>query len=67
MSTITEIEEAIERLPESQVAELAQWLEARRARRATALPVNAWLIAARGVARPGVTTAEVMYQTRGDE
>lgn len=67
MSTITEIEEAIERLPEPQVAELAQWLEAHRARRATPRPVNTWLNSARGVARPGVTTAEVMHQTRGDE
>ena len=67
MSTITEIEQAIERLSSPQVDELAQWLEAHRARRATALPVDTWLNRARGAARPDVTTAEVMSLTRGDE
>ena len=67
MSTITEIEQAIERLPSPQVDELAQWLEAHRSRRATALPVDTWLNRARGAARPDVTTADVMSLTRGDE
>jgi hypothetical protein len=67
MSTIAEIEAAIEHLPASQVEELANWLEAHRARRAAPLPADAWLTRARGAARRGVTTAEVMALTRGDE
>ena len=67
MSTIGEIETAIENLPAPQVEELAAWLEAYRARRAAPLPADTWLKQARGAARPGVTTAEVMTLTRGDE
>lgn len=67
MSTIGEIETAIENLPVPQVEELAIWLEAYRARRAAPLPAETWLKQARGAARPGVTTAEVMGLTRGDE
>ena len=67
MSTIAEIEAAIEHLPAPQVEELANWLELHRARRAAPLPADAWLTRARGAARPGVTTAEVMALTRGDE
>ena len=43
MSTIAEIETAIECLTTSQVEELAIWLEALRARRASALAAEAWL------------------------
>ena len=67
MSTIAEIERAIEKLPRQQVEELAIWLEAHRARRAATPPAEAWLKRARGAARPGVTTAEVMALTRSDE
>ena len=67
MSTITEIESAIEQLPVPQVDELAIWLEAHRARRMVSLPAETWLKRARGAARPDVTTAEVMALTRGDE
>ena len=67
MSTIGEIETAIERLPAPQVDELAVWLEAHRARRAAALAAEAWLKRARGAARPDVTTADVMALTRGEE
>jgi hypothetical protein len=67
MSTIAEIEAAIEHLPAPQVDELAIWLEAHRARRAAPPPADDWLTRARGAARPGVTTAEVMALTRGDE
>jgi hypothetical protein len=66
MSTIAEIERAIEHLPASQVEELAVWLEAFRARWAEPAPADAWLTGARGAARAGVTTAEVMALTRGD-
>lgn len=67
MSTITEIEAAIENLPAPQVDELAGWLETLRLRRATPAPVESWLESARGAAAPGVTTADVMALTRDDE
>ena len=67
MSTIAEIETAIERLPAPQVDELAVWLEAHRARRVAALAAEAWLKPARGAAIPDVTTADVMALTRGEE
>lgn len=67
MSTIAEIETAIERLPAAQVEELAIWLEAYRARGAAPLAAEAWLERARGAALPDVTTADVMTLTRGEE
>ena len=67
MSTIDEIESAIERLPTLQVDELALWLEAHRARRVMALDAESWLQRARGAALAGVTTATVMALTRGEE
>lgn len=67
MNTIPEIESAIERLPAPQVAELAAWLERLRVRRAMQPPVESWLERARGAARSGVTTADVMAMTRGEE
>lgn len=67
MSTIAEIESAIERLPAEDVEALAVWLEARR-KRGVAKPVaETWLKQARGAARPGVSTTDVMALTRGDE
>ena len=50
MSTISEIEQAIEQLSAPQVDELTQWLEAHRARRATELLVEASLNRARSFA-----------------
>ncbi|MGE0610293.1 MAG: hypothetical protein AB7O62_24605 [Pirellulales bacterium] len=67
MSSITDIEAAIEQLPPSEVEQLALWLERFRARRTAAVPISAWLASARGTARPGVTTAGVMALTRGEE
>lgn len=67
MSTVAEIETAIEHLPAAQVEELAIWLEAYRARRAAPPPAEAWLKRARGAARPDVTTADVMALTRSEE
>ena len=66
MNTVVEIETAIERLPALQLAELAAWLEQLRVRRAVPPPAEAWLERARGAARSGVTTAEVMALTRGE-
>ena len=71
MTTIAEIEKAIEQLPTRQVDELAEWLQAYRARTlATQPPDNAiecWLNQARGAAIPGITTVAVMALTRGEE
>ena len=50
-----------------EVEELALWLEAYRARGTAPLAAETWLKQARGAARPGVATAEVMALTRGDE
>lgn len=66
MSTIVEIENAIEKLPTPQVDELVGWLETLRVRRATLPPVESWLERARGAAALGVTTAGVMALTRGE-
>jgi hypothetical protein len=67
MSTIAEIETAVEHLPTPQVDELAVWLEAHRARREASLAAEAWLERARGAALPDVSTANVMAVTRGEE
>ena len=67
MSSIAEIEHAIENLPAPQVDELAGWLAALRAKRTTAPPLESWLQYARGAARPGETTAKIMGLTRGEE
>jgi hypothetical protein len=66
MSTIAEIETAIEKLPTPQVDQLARWLEAFRMRRATPPSVETWLEKARG-AVSGVTTAKAMALTRGED
>lgn len=66
MSTITEIEAAIEKLPAPQVDELATWLEQFRLRRPPPPSAERWLERARGAAMPGVTTEEVMKLTRGE-
>jgi len=48
MSTITEIESAIEQLPAQQVDELAAWLDRHRAARAAPTQLERWLMQARG-------------------
>jgi hypothetical protein len=67
MSTIKEIEAAIERLADPEVEELRSWMEGFRARRSAPAPVEQWLERARGVGRPGVTTAQILSLTRGEE
>jgi len=67
VSTIAEIEAAIEKLPVRQVEQLAEWLKRYLTRRATPPPVENWLARAGGAARPGATTAQVMALTRGEE
>jgi len=66
MSTITEIEAAIEKLPKAQVEELAAWLDAILYRRTTPPAVERWLEHARGAAQAGTTSAAIMQLTRGD-
>jgi hypothetical protein len=66
MSSVAEIEKAIEKLPTQQVDELAGWLEVLRVNRAKASPVEEWLQRARGAARPGETTEKIMALTRGE-
>ena len=67
MSSIAEIERAIEKLPAPALEELAGWLETLRTKRITALPVDSWLQQARGIAIPGVNTKDVMALSRGEE
>ena len=67
MSSVAEIEDAIENLPTHQVDELARWLETLRARRASSPSVENWLTKARGVALKNTTTAQVMNLTRAEE
>ena len=67
MSTVAEIEAAIEKLSGPQIDEIARWLEALRARHTAPLPVEPWLASARGAATTGATTAGIMALTRGEE
>ena len=68
MSTLGEIEAAIEHLPARQVEELAVWLDQRRSVTRIEPPsAEAWLERARGAATPGVTTDAVMALTRGEK
>ena len=67
MSTLAEIEKAIEALPARDVETLAAWLDRRRLRSDAALPVEEWLERARGTAAPGVTTQGILALTRAEE
>ena len=70
MSTIEEIESAIAQLPTPQVERLAVWLEKHRAERdvkGTKIAVEDRLSWARGAAKPGVTTDQIMQLTRGED
>lgn len=67
MSTLREIEAAIEQLPEHQVDELCSWLRELRGRQISPVSVEQWLQRARGVGGPGVTTEQVLAVTRGEE
>ncbi|MEO6392482.1 MAG: hypothetical protein ABIP75_11560 [Pyrinomonadaceae bacterium] len=67
MSSITEIEAAIEKLPPPQIDELAVWIDELRIRRAVPPHVEDWLDGARGAATAGLTTEQVLALTRGEE
>jgi hypothetical protein len=71
MHTLVEIEAAIERLPEPDVAELSRWLRQKRSGGQAKAPaaggeVSRWLGRARGGAKPGVTTEQVLALTRDE-
>ena len=67
MSSIAEIEAAIEKLPAPQVDELAAWLEAWRVQRRRAAMVESWLQRARGVTISNITTFGVLTLTRSEQ
>ena len=67
MSSVAEIEAAIEKLPISQVDQLASWLEDFCRRRTSPPSLESWLQRARGAAINGVETQEIMRFTRGEE
>jgi len=75
MSTLAEIENAIETLPAPQVEELARWLEQCRLRKAAAFttesdrtrPLPDWLQRSIGTATTGLSTDEILRETRGED
>jgi hypothetical protein len=68
MSTLQEIEEAIEKLPPEQWLEIRRWME----HRAPIQPIGKqgdfdhWLAASTGIAKGRLTTDERMRETRGE-
>ena len=67
MSSVAEIEAAIEKLPARQVNQLATWFESFRQRRPNASTVQNWLNSARGKAKPGSETLQIQKLTRSEE
>jgi cytochrome c553 len=66
MSAIAEIEAAIERLPDQDLEQLAQWVETLRIRRSTPQSVDAWLQRARGALAGRASTDQIMSLTRDE-
>ncbi len=66
MSTLSDIEAAIQRLPAGEIEQLAQWFDTYRMAIGRPVSIEEWLEEARGAARPGVATADVMALTRGE-
>ena len=66
MSSVAEIEAAIERLPKPQVDQLARWFETFLQGRSTPPPVEHWLKSARGAAKSDLKTEDVMKMSRGE-
>lgn len=67
MSTLIEIEEAIEHLPPEQWAEIRRWIEVHPRTRASggeAARFDEWLAASTGIAKGKLTTDERMRETR---
>ncbi len=67
MSSVAEIEAAIEKLPAQQVNQLATWFESFRQRRPSDAVIQNWLNSARGKATPGSETLQIQKLTRSEE
>ena len=69
MSTLTEIENAIEQLPQEQWMEIRRWMESHApdARTTEAADFERWLAASTGMAKGRLTTDERMRETRGED
>lgn len=71
MSTLAEIQAAVEELPRAQQEELYAYigtrLESLPRRGLSREEFNEWLKTARGAAIPGITTDQIMAMTRGEE
>ena len=67
MSSVAEIEAAIEKLPVSEVDRLAHWLEVFLQRRVSTPALENWLLKAKGAAVPDAQTQAIMNLTRGEE
>ncbi len=68
MSTLIEIEEAIEQLPPEQWAEIRRWMEVHPRKvkgGGEAAGFDEWLAASTGIAKGKLTTDERMRETRG--
>ena len=69
MSTLAEIEAAIETLPPDQWQEIRRWMDA-HARKAGAVELadfDVWLAASTGMVKGRFTTDERMRETRGED
>jgi hypothetical protein len=68
MSTLAEIEQAVEKLPPQQWEEIRRWMAAHAPTRGgeAAAPVQ-WLAASVGTATTGLSTDEIMRLTRGED
>jgi hypothetical protein len=67
MSSVAEIEAAIEKLPVPEVDQLAHWLEGFLQRRVSTPALGTWLLNAKGAAVPDAQTQAIMNLTRGEE
>lgn len=67
MSSVAEIEAAIEKMSVPQVEQLAHWLEGFLQRRVSTPALENWLLNAKGAAVPDAQTQAIMKLTRGEE
>jgi hypothetical protein len=67
MSSVAEIEAAIEKMSVPQVEQLAHWLEGFLQRRVSTPALENWLLNAKGAAVPHAQTQSIMNLTRGEE
>jgi hypothetical protein len=67
MSSVAEIEAAIEKMSVPQVEQLAHWLEGFLQRRVSTPALENWLLNAKGAVVPDAQTQAIMKLTRGEE